>query len=176
MTPTPARIVFHAQESQLSQSARDIMVDGGFTNVRTAFEPSALPDNSARIRVRRGDATGAEALVSGYAVEPTVRRVYCQFTATLEILYTRRRREQNETEVDGIERATDEKRGAIRELFDVGSFPFNDVNLPGLIVTDIMPLAGEESVDREKHFDIILERFRLTYEYRQSEIPTPSAA
>lgn len=174
MTPSAARKAYHAHESALCQAARAVISAAGLGTARLPGDPSNLPDEGWRIRFRRGDATGAMALATGYAAEPTSRPIYSQWSGVLEVEYARRRAENLESAIGGIERDTDEKRAALRDLFDVASYPFTAANLTYLIVTDIMPLTGEEAVDPERHLDLIRERFRLTYEIKRSAIPAPS--
>ncbi len=174
MTPSAARKAYHAHESALCQAARAVVAAAGLGTARLPGDPANLPDEGWRIRFRRGDATGALALDEGFPSEPTSRPIYSQWTGVLEIEYARRRSDNVESVIDGIERDTDEKRAALRDLFDVASYPFTASNLTYLIVTDIMPLAGEEAIDPERHLDLIREKFRLTYEIKRSAIPAPS--
>lgn len=174
MTPSAARKAYHAHESALCQAARTVISAAGLGTALLPGDPANLPDEGWRVRFRRGDATGAQALYASYGAEPTTRPIYAQWTGVLEIEYARRRSDNEESAIDGIERETDEKRAAVRDLFDVASYPFTAANLTYLIVTDIMPLAGDEAIDPQTHADLIRERFRLTYEIKRSAIPAPS--
>jgi hypothetical protein len=177
VVPSNARKKWNAHETLIERAARTIMANAGFGTARLRRAASNLPDNSYRVKFRRGDATGAQTLYSGYTEpvgEPDTRPAYHQFTGELEITYARRRSDNTESAISGVEDVTSEARGAIRDVFEWANYPFDETNLPELIVVDIMPIAGIETVDGEHHIDVITERFRLTYEARRTAVPSPS--
>jgi hypothetical protein len=175
--PSSARKKWNAHETLIERAARTVMTAAGFGTARLPRLVTALPDNSYRCKFRRGEATGAQTLYSGYTTpvgQPDTRPAYHQFTGTLEITYARRRSDNTASAISGIEDITSEARGAIRDLFAWANYPFDATNLPELIVTDIRPGAGNEATDPDKHIDMITENFVLTYEERRAAVPSPS--
>jgi hypothetical protein len=163
--PSLAAICDH--ESQFCVAARTILSGGGFADPRTPGDTRNQPATLTAIKFYRDDAVADGTRL----VSAAPRREFSQWTGTLEILYAQPRTDNDDSAVDGLDRVMGEKRGLIRSLFMKSVYPFDGTNLPWLIVLDIKPLRGDEGIDKDRHLDVIVERFQVTYEVRSATWP-----
>lgn len=162
--PAASLEALHDFEGQFSVAAREILVAGGFPAARADGDPSKKPDEVTATKFVVGESTGERAFTAEN------KPVYSTYLGSLEVLITRRRDDNEEVAVDGINRRLGQSIAKIRALFLESEEPFTAAALPYYRVTDIKPAAPDYAF--EDRIDVVVLSWDITFSIAPDAWPT----